>query len=111
MLPPHKNKYVAEAWTNLRDALVLIDHNQRRSLIIVSGDRVVGTLSDGDARRALLDGHLMETPVASLMNTNFVSVRTGEERKASSILAAGDVFLVPVVDSDNRLVDILESSG
>ncbi|SRR5258708_2783982 len=108
MLPAHKIKYIAEASTSLRDALVLIDENKRRSIIIVSADRVVGTLSDGDARRALLDGHLMETPVASLMNTNFVFVRVGEERVAVDIFAAGHVFLVPVVDDENRLVDVLE---
>jgi CBS domain-containing protein len=108
MLPTHKLKYVVGTSTTLRDAMVLIDQNRRRTLIIVSGEQAVGTLSDGDVRRALLDGHIMETPVASVMNTHFVALKVGEERAAVDIFAAGDIFLVPVVDDENRLVDILE---
>lgn len=110
MIPPDKRKYVVESSASLRDALALIEENRHRSLVVVS-DRgaVVGTLSDGDARKAMLKGHLLVTPVSDVMNTNFIALRDEERPKAKDIFLKTHIFLIPVIDEKAKLVDVIEA--
>lgn len=110
MIPADKKKYVVESSATLRDALALIEENRHRSLIVVSDDQsVVGTLSDGDARKAMLKGRLLVTPVADVMNTHFIALREQERSKAGEIFQRTHIFLIPVVDDRSRLVDVIEA--
>lgn len=110
MLAPEKRKYVIDSSSLLKDALAAIEENRHRSLIVVSeGDVVAGTLSDGDIRKALLDGRLMVAPVRDLMNTRFISLRKDETSRAAEIFAKTHIFLIPVVDERSRLLDVIEA--
>ena len=110
MIPPDKRKYVVESSASLRDALALIEENRHRSLVVVSErGAVVGTLSDGDARKAMLKGRLLVTPVSDVMNTNFIALRDGERAKAKDIFQKTHIFLIPVIDEKATLVDVIEA--
>jgi CBS domain-containing protein len=105
-----KSQYVVSPRASLKEALALIDQNAHRSLIVVGeGGIVVGTLSDGDVRKALLDGHLLETPVGDVMNTNFVSLRPEKTSEAKALFERHRIFLIPVVSADGKLKDVLEA--
>ncbi|MBI4423991.1 MAG: CBS domain-containing protein [Elusimicrobia bacterium] len=105
-----KRRYVVEPAAALRDALALIEENNHRSVIVAKGDgTVVGTLSDGDARKAILDGRMLHAPVSDLMTTDFISLRPAKKGEAKAIFKRTHIFLIPVVDARMRLVDILEA--
>ena len=107
---PEKRKYIVKSTASLRDALALIEENRHRSLIVVSEKgAVVGTLSDGDARKALLKNHLLVTPVSDVMNTNFICLREDERAKAKELFEKARIFLIPIVDAKAKLVDVLEA--
>jgi len=110
MVPTKVKKYVVASSASLGDALALIEENRHRSLIVVSDKgAVVGTLSDGDARKALIKGRLMVTPVCDVMNTNFIALGKTERAKAKKIFAETHIFLIPVIDAKARLVDVIEA--
>lgn len=110
MVPTDKKKYVLSSTASLGDALAVIEENRHRSLIVVSDKgTVVGTLSDGDARKALIKGHLMVTPVVDVMNTNFIALSAMEKEKSKSIFADTHIFLIPVIDAKGRLIDVIEA--
>lgn len=110
MVPPDKRKYVVDSSASLRDALALIEENRHRSLVVVSErGAVVGTLSDGDVRKAMLKGHLLVTPVSDVMNTNFIALRDDERAKAKDIFQKTHIFLIPVIDEKAELVDVIEA--
>lgn len=110
MIPHEKRKYVVAADATLHDALALIEENRHRSLIVVSAQgAVAGTLSDGDVRKALLKGHLLVTPVADVMNTNFISLSEAKRSQAPDIFAKTHIFLIPIVDARSKLVDVIEA--
>src|SRR5207249_3751728 len=53
--------------STIRDAIALIDHNERGIALVVDGDsRLVDTITDGDVRRAFLAGLDLSTPIAAL---------------------------------------------
>ncbi|MBR0694900.1 CBS domain-containing protein [Bradyrhizobium lablabi] len=68
--------------------------------------RIVGALTDGDIRRRLLTGIPISTPVASCVNRDFVWARAGAPREQILKLLDQRVHVVPILDPDQRLVDV-----
>lgn len=102
--------YVVDQHEPIETAMALIEQNQHRSAIVVNERKiVVGTLSDGDIRKAMLDHRLLSTPVHQVMNTNFIAIRLGEVDKAPGIFEREHIFLIPVVDDKGRLLKALKA--
>ena len=60
---------------NLAQAIRTINQGATQiTLVINSDERLVGTITDGDIRRALLRGGSLETPVEQIMFRNFCSL-------------------------------------
>lgn len=83
------------------------------TLIVVDNNGVmVGTLTDGDVRRALLRGVSLEAPVSEVMHTTFRSLKAGENDVAAlREMRLNGIELVPELDSDGHIVRLLEISG
>jgi CBS domain-containing protein len=92
----------------LEEALAVIEGNGHRSVVVVDGrGAVVGTLSDGDARKAILEHRLLSTPVERVMNVNFKALEPARASEAAAIFEQEHIFLIPVVDEHGKLVDLL----
>lgn len=92
----------------IQAAMLSIDTNTHRTVIVVNdADVVVGTLSDGDIRKALLDGRLFTTPVHRVMNPDFIALTLQERDRAAAIFDEHHIFLIPVIDEHGKLLDIL----
>ncbi len=100
-------RYVVRQHETLEAAMLLIEENRHRSVVVIDGHGVVvGTLSDGDTRKAILDRRLLTTPVEAVMNTNFVSLPPERRDEARGFFERDHLFLVPIVDGDGKLVDV-----
>lgn len=74
-----------------------------------SRQRAVGTLTDGDVRRALLRGEDVDTPVDAVMRRNFRRLSPGDDAFSSlSALREEGIMLVPVLDAEGRITRILD---
>jgi D-glycero-alpha-D-manno-heptose-7-phosphate kinase len=71
-----------------------------------SGGRVVGAVTDGDIRRKLLDGVSLRDQVATCVNRNFVWAKAGAPREQILKLLDQRVHVVPILDPEQRLVDV-----
>lgn len=100
-------QYLIEPWNTIEEAWGKIEANHKRSLIVVENGKVVGTISDGDMRKAVLSKRLLNTPVREVMNINFISLTEERYPEAEKIFKEKDIFLIPVVNNDLRLVDII----
>lgn len=94
------------------DGLKTIDTGQRRiGLVVDKAQKLLGTLTDGDVRRAILRGVNLEDPVNSIMNFDFIYIRPGESRESILKLAnLNKIYQIPVVDEDFLLLGIEEVS-
>ncbi len=90
----------------LRDALEAIDKAGSRIVLVVDEARhLLGSLSDGDVRRALLRGLTLADPVASAMHVGPTTAGAGEGKQA--ILARMrklGLYQMPIVGPDNVVV-------
>lgn len=86
--------------TTLREAMQAIDRvGVQIALVVDARRRLLGTLSDGDARRALLRGLTLADPVTAAMHATPTTARADESRQ--SILATMRrlrLRQIPVVD-------------
>ncbi len=97
--------------SNVEDALLLIEENGHRSLIIVDDDDVVqGIVSDGDIRKAIIGRHLLNTPVRHVMSCSFMSIRDNDRGSEAELFRKHPyIILLPVVDDQQKLVDVVTS--
>lgn len=102
-----KLKYVVDADSTIEEAWGQIEVNKHRSVIVAEEGKVVGTLSDGDLRKAMLARRLLSTPVREVMNVNFTSLTEKEKKKSKSMFEKKNIFIIPVVDEEMKLLDIL----
>lgn len=101
-----KLNYISDVDSTIEEAWTKIEVNKHRSVIIVDKGKVVGTLSDGDLRKAMLAHRLLSAPVKEAMNTNFIVLTEDKQDLALSILEEKDIFLIPIVDKQMKLIDI-----
>ena len=53
-----------------------------------------------------VDGRLLSTPVHRIMNADFIAVGLQETDKAKDLLTAGHIFVIPVIDSDGKIIGV-----
>lgn len=94
--------------TSLREALTVIDDGRSQIALVVDANRrLLGTLTDGDARRGLLKGLTLTDHVSMAMFPNPTCARAGEDRQ--SILATMrrlQVHQIPVLDAHGVVVGL-----
>jgi dTDP-glucose pyrophosphorylase len=94
--------------TSLRDALQTIDRAGSQMVLVVDAERrLLGTLSDGDARRALLRGLDLGDPVSLAMHREPTCAAQGESRHAMlATMRRLGLHQLPVVDAARRVVGL-----
>ena len=94
--------------TSLRDALHTIDRVGSQMVLVVDAKRILlGTLSDGDARRALLRGLSLADPVSLAMHREPTRAAKGESRQSMlATMRRLGLHQLPVVDAANRVVGL-----
>lgn len=94
--------------SSLRDAIDVIDKGGLQLAIVVDERRrILGTLTDGDIRRALLRQLPMNTGVSEVMQRSPRTALVSASRE--EILATMEnrrILQIPLVDEDNRVVGI-----
>jgi perosamine synthetase len=84
-----------------------IDRAESRVVFVEHDGGVVGSLSDGDLRRAVLRGVTLSTLAAEVMNTTVVTAEVDTRPAALHALFGHGVSSLPIVDSNGLLIDIL----
>jgi dTDP-glucose pyrophosphorylase len=99
-------KIVVDPNLPIESALKVIDASGLRIAFVAGADGILlGTLSDGDVRRALIRRIPLSETVAEVMNRNPLTVREHVGRDGVlKMMEQNDVLVVPVVGADGRLL-------
>ncbi|MDI6624992.1 MAG: nucleotidyltransferase family protein [Brevundimonas sp.] len=91
-----------------RDALVSIDSTGAGMALVVDADnRLLGVLSDGDLRRALIRGAGLEDAALTGANREPFCIDQHQDRAATlTMLRAHGLRQLPVLDADRRVVGL-----
>jgi NDP-sugar pyrophosphorylase family protein len=76
-------------------------------LVVDKENRLLGTITDGDIRRALMAGSAMSSLATSVMQKNPIAVNQGDSRrKALQIMREKDLLHLPVLDAKGVVVGL-----
>ena len=106
------SNFVLNADETIGEAMLRITENKRGSIAVVDEQfKLCGVASDGDIRRALLEGSTKLTPVSQIINTSPTIIsKKGESNGSKSdkiFEKEGNINIIPVVDGDNKLIEIV----
>lgn len=106
------NKYIIHQDQPLLEALKQINALWTGPLVLFVVDnekRMVGTLTDGDARRALISGANVQERIEVIMNKHFNFIREGEGDIVVELHKQRELKmkLVPVLKDDNQIAEII----
>ena len=93
---------------SIREALKIIDKGAIKIAIVLDDNKIViGTITDGDIRRGLLDKLTLDSTINSLYFKT-PTLANVNDSKESIIQKAIEkkLYQIPIVDEDGRLVDI-----
>lgn len=95
---------------SISDALEKLNKlGEKLTLFVLNDDQqVIGTITDGDIRRALLNHLTLEDSVSGCMNTTFKFLREGESNqlKINEFKSKG-VKLIPLLNPDDTILQII----
>lgn len=109
--------HLISATATVYQALEKLNHlsgSQMTLFVVDNVDQpvVLGSLTDGDVRRAILRGLNLEAPVTEAMHTAFKKIYHNSPAIVRDIrnLRQKGITLLPMVDSRDRLVDVADLS-
>ena len=92
----------------IREALHIIDSGAIKLAVVTDEEnRLLGTITDGDIRRAILNGKRLDESIEEVYNIHPVTVGVNENRESIiNICTAKKIYQIPVVDDLGRVVQI-----
>lgn len=96
--------------STIKNVLEIIDNGHMRIALIVEDDnKLIGTVSDGDVRRAFLNGATLNDPIENIIYKNFIYAKVGDSKEKLIKLAKhNQIYIIPIVDEGFKLVGIEE---
>ncbi len=102
------NRLLISPTASILEAIEVINKYPEK-IAIVSGPhyKLLGTLTDGDVRRALLKNKTLDSLVTEAMNKSPLSCTRGaNEESFPELMRDNQVTIIPVLDTDEHIVDI-----
>lgn len=106
-------RFIIHQDQTLLEALRRINDLQTGPLVLFAiddNDRMVGTLTDGDSRRALIGGVSVNDPISMIVNRKYHSLTEGIDYDVRHLHEQKEmkIHLVPILDKDRHIIDIID---
>lgn len=94
--------------STIKDSLEMIDSGAIKiALVLDDKDKLLGTISDGDIRRAILNGKTLNESIKSVYNkTPIVGSINDSKEDIINICTSKKIYQIPIIDDSNRIVKI-----
>lgn len=96
--------------SGIKQALIQLDKLGRDAILFVvdSEDKLIGSLTDGDVRRGLIKGILIDNPINNIISSNPRFIRKGERDIQKVIeFREGNFRIIPILDKLDRVVNVI----
>ena len=106
--------YLISREATIRETLACINKSEGIALVVDQDRRLIGTVTDGDVRRAVLAGISLEAPVHKLLDQRDktpyqkpVTMRAGTPAaELLHVMNERGIRQIPLLDENERVVDI-----
>lgn len=101
------NYYTVENTGTLLDVAETIAKNNSRCVVVIDKGKAVGVISEGDLVRALLRGTDIYSPMKPFIQHGFVFLEEKDFSRALEIFQARGISLIPILDQNFALKDVI----
>jgi dTDP-glucose pyrophosphorylase len=102
-----KGVFVVNEDTPLIETLRRIDQGHLQLALVERDGKIVGTVTDGDVRRALLGGTRLDASVDLVMNRSPITAPIGISNPAAlNLMRKHSIHQLPIVDAEGRVVEV-----
>ncbi|HQS67280.1 MAG TPA: sugar phosphate nucleotidyltransferase [Sulfuricurvum sp.] len=109
------NKYLIESNQTLRYAMKKLEEiidDERDSLYIINGNKVIGTLASSDIRRSLIYGNITNNDqVIKIANTKFHYIEAGKDYDNNEIIELQKFKYLPVLNKNLELIEFQKTKS
>jgi dTDP-glucose pyrophosphorylase len=99
--------FVVSEDTALIEALRRIDQSNLQLAVVERDGKIVGTVTDGDVRRALLSGVGLDASVERVMNRTPIVAPVGTSNAAAlTIMRRHSIHQLPIVDTEGKVTEV-----
>ena len=94
--------------STIKEALQIIDAGAVKfALVVKENNFLLGTITDGDIRRAILDGKGLEEPIEDVYFKSPTTVKSNSTKEEIiNICTSKKIHQIPVLDEEGRVVEI-----
>lgn len=94
--------------STIKEALKIIDFGAIRiALVVDEDDRLIGTISDGDIRRAILQNNTIESTIENVYyKTPTVANINDTKEDIVNLCMTKNIYQIPVIDEESRVVTV-----
>ena len=102
------NHFFLKANDSVLNVINNIENSQYQICFIVDDQgSLIGSITDGDIRRGLIEGYAIESHASKIMNSKPISILSSQsEKEAQTIMASNQIKQLPVIDTDNKLIGV-----
>lgn len=95
----------------IKDALIQLNqvHSVAMTLFVIDNNEcMVGTITDGDIRRALISGCQLDSSIQDAMCNLFSFISNRQDIKNLRHLRMKNISLIPLLDNDAHILDVID---
>lgn len=98
-------KTIINSKSSIKDVIKILEYGGVRIALVVSDDNILeGTVTDGDVRRALINGMSLEGLASKIMNSNPIFAKTSTSKENLLLqMKQQDILHMPIVNNNGEL--------
>lgn len=101
-------KYIIDKTDSLEIAISKILIGSARTIFVVDKNKVIGSISEGDVLRSLLQKKNLNSPARNIMNKSFKFLYDKKKiNEAKKIFKKHNMSILPILNKNNELVDVI----
>lgn len=106
-----KNDFIINQRATIREALVVLNKvsGEAQSLLVIDDkQQMVGSLSDGDIRRGIINGGNLEDKVETIMHRDYKYLEEKDYDVAHlKVFRERRILFIPILDEDRHIMDVV----
>ena len=107
----NKERYLITGKSSIKDALIAIESNNLGIVFVAEKNKVIGALTDGDIRRALLENYTVDSKIDNLVNFNFVYLYKKDASRENILkLLDNRIKVIPIISDEKEFISIVSQN-
>ena len=102
------SKYLTPSDATIKEAMQRIDKSELQfTMVVMDDNKALGTLTDGDIRRALINGANLDTRIEDFINKNFIYVAEDVPyEQVNNLMRESLISQIPILDHEHKVLGL-----